>query len=302
VAFLAGAAALASIAALVWAAAAADAGLRPVHYDEDALDADLRSAAKSTFGRRLLLIDARPALLSARPASSGRLLETGRSGGWQVFEGLPPGADSLRPAVERLEADVAAAYDRGGGFDAQLRERLVAFGVSEVAVHLHGAPATRVAIAAGSVQTGDTIDVRLHSADVHSFPVPGAEPVFAQPTGGLGPGGVVPALAPAPHLDYADGLWGGQMTVEVAAPGEFLFPWPAEGALVTVDGVPTDGRALDPELPLLVVTLPAGAPRVAVSYASGGTRSFAAMIGAAGLVISVLALLIAFRAHPERVG
>jgi hypothetical protein len=283
----------ASAAALVFAALHGDEAVRPVAPREPWLAAAYERAAEAAYGARVLVVTARPGV----PAR-GAVFEAGRTPtGWGLFPPLPPGAEELAPALDALAASAAAAWREGGLADApEVVRALAVFGVPVVLVE----DGRAVVPAAGAGQSGLRPEPR-----VPGLRVTDAEPVsrlLADGVGGAGPADPVAFAASleterATYLDFTPGLWGGSLTVESARGGRHVFPWPAAGARVRVDGREVEAQRA--AVPLLVLDLPAGASRVEVAYVVAGVRDWLAVAGGLGLAVALLWVLLALRPHPR---
>ncbi|MCE9636482.1 MAG: hypothetical protein K8T90_12320 [Planctomycetes bacterium] len=98
--------------------------------------------------------------------------------------------------------------------------------------------------------------------------------------------------------DWDDELWGGAVTVATERPGRFVFPYPARGGHVLVNGAEVAPAASVAGSPLLVLDLAAGTSRVEVRFTERGAGEILAVIGAAGLVAGLIGFLLAIRTTP----
>ena len=278
------------IAAVVLAAARAGEVGRAVVPSEPRLALAYPRAAAAAYGRRVLVLRAPPLA-----AVAGEILESARAGGgWELHPVAPAGADGFATALAREAAAAASDWDASNGaLHPRTVDSLARAGVAIIVVD----DGRQVAVS----QRAAEVPGLAPEPSVPALRVRGAEPVMRVVGDEVTTAGATrPRLEAARVRDFQDQLWGGRVTVEVAEPGTFVFAWPREGALVTVNGVETE--ALDPptEIPFVTLELAVGDADVAVGYAAAQGRAGAAIGGALAIVVALITLLLAFRPHPDR--
>ncbi len=245
------------------------------------------AVAAAAYGRRVLIVHDVPL-----NAPTAEIVESARMpGGWALHPATPPGETALASGLARLAADAAAAWDA----DATLTEALVrdlARGCVAVVLIENGKEVVSAPALAAVPGLSALAGTRVYR-------VAGAEPVYRDGGDEKGPHGVRPYLSPAAHLQYEDSLWGGSLTIDADASGDYVLPWPVEGADVRVGGAPVTPATLRAELPYIVLSLDSGRHDVVVAYVEDGARGRFAIGGALGLAIAVVGLLLALRPDPN---
>ncbi|MCG3133927.1 MAG: hypothetical protein HMLKMBBP_01194 [Planctomycetes bacterium] len=233
-------------------------------------------AAERAFGRRVLVIN-RP---DGKPPSASVHESHKAPEGWALYEGAPPGADGLRGALAALAARALETFDENRRkASPEVEAALDLFAVKTVLFQRRPEEAALV------VDRPEAEPVLRVGGDV---PPDAADPV---------------ALARAlraeetPHRDWDDDLFCGGIVVESETPGRFVFPYAAEGALVTVAGAPvaTPGRAG----PLLLLDLPAGRTRVDVARRERAWSDVVPVAAMAGLMGGLIWFLLTLRPKVE---
>ncbi len=272
---------LAGIGVLIWGRTTAGEVRRPAGADEDFLAFAYSRAAEASFGRRVLVLHAHP-LDPAR----GEILDAAQAaGGWALFGDLPAAAQRATAALADLSQDAADDWDTGRLLSEATVTRLAHLGVALVLIE----DGQRVVVADDAVLAvpGLSAEPRVPALRVRS-----AEIVYRPAVGGM--------LEPVPILDPSDLLFGGRVTLDVTAPGEHVFVWPAGGARVTVNGAQVQGRADD--LGRLVLDLPVGRATVRATYEGGSSRGLLLTAGVAAIVVGLLVLMRTFRPRMEHDG
>jgi hypothetical protein len=247
----------------------------------------LDRAAQAAHGQRVLAIVARPGA-----AATGRIVQSAKAAeGWRPYPATADAGDPLNVSLDALAAAAASEYARSGRFEPPTIRALQILGVATI---VFGDGAARWDPGERDPDVGTAPEVpalRLrHVSPVVQVLAEGAEQRPDDPVG------FVRALrkGDAQFQDDEYRAWGGGVTVDAAADGEFLFPWSPYGARVTVDGGPATTRAA--AVPLLVVRLPAGRRRVEVDHGEpAGARDAVAIAAAAGVVASLVAFWLALR-------
>ncbi len=281
---------VAGVAAVVVAASSAGGAARAVTPAEAHLAAAYPRAAAAAYGRRVLVLRARP----VSPVA-GEILESARAGGgWELHPGAPPGASLFRVALDELAARAAADWDAGGRLSPATIARLARGGVAIVVVDdgRRVIAPERAAEVAGVSPEPSVPALRVRGAEP-VLRVVGEEPVA---------GGTRAQLEPARVRDLRDGLWGGSVTIEAREPGTYVLSWPAEGALLRAAADGVTARASVTTLPLLTIDVEAGDQELEVTYGTSAPGGVWAIAGAAAIVAALLALLLALRPHPGREG
>ena len=271
--------ALLSGGALWRAAATAGSAVKSVPSDSAVFDIGFPVAAQAALGRRVLVLHADP----AKPRT-GRILESGRAPeGWTLFPGAPPGADDFAASLDALGARAAAAFDRERGLPADVEQALALFAVKAVLVDDggkgaaplrtldHAEPVLRLDADGGAASADASDPVHFAASLKTSFPRESAGWTAS---------------------DWEDAMWGGAVTIDSTQAARFVFPHPAAGANVSVNGASVSPSHVGP---LLVLDLPAGRSRVEVRFLEPGAGETLAVVGAAGLVAAILTLLVALR-------
>lgn len=232
-------------------------------------------AAERAFGRRVLVID----LPRGKPHSAAIYESHKAPEGWALYDGAPPGAGPLRDALASLAAAAKESYDL---------ERRRATPEVERALDLF---AVKTVLIQGITDQPLVVD-RTEAEPV--LRIAGSVPADGEPAAG-DPVALAASLRAADtlHRDWDDDLWGGGIVVEADTAGRFVFPYAAEGAVVTVGGAPVaaPGRAG----PLLVLDLPAGRSRVEVSRRDAEWTDLLPIAAMAGLMGGLLWFLLSVR-------
>jgi hypothetical protein len=282
----------ASLGACTWLAKTRAETARPVDVPGVGPSAMERASAAAN-GQRVLVITMKPGV-----AATGRILQSARGAeGWMPFDATPDATNPLVPALEALAAAAAADFAPDQRFNAETVRALQVFGVAIV-----------VASDGSSIitPTADERDPNVGtSPEVPALRLRHTNAVFlllaeSGAHDSNDPVGFVRAMryGDAQFQDDEYAQWGGAVTIDVARESEFIFPWPAGGARVTVDGAPAATRAAGQ--PMLVVRMPSGRHRVEVAYGEPQTaRNVIAIAAAAGAVAAFVALWLGLRPHPE---
>lgn len=264
-------------AGMLWRAAATAGGAVAPAAPEDPFCASaFRAASQQALGRRVLVLHADP----GRARKAG-ILESGRAPeGWALY---PPTADggAFADVLAALADRAAAAFDPRTGFPADVEAALGLFGVKCVVVDDSGkrsTPPLRTIARAEPV-------LRLDGAAASPPADPVAFAAHVRVSASRETSGWT-------FADWEDELWGGAVTVETSSPATFVFPYPAGASDVRVDGAAAETLAVGP---FLALALPAGRSRVEVRGAESSGSGALAIAGAAGLLVSLTALVIAVR-------
>ena len=281
-----------SLGTCAWMAKTAAEAVRPVYMP--ALGGALERAAQAAQGLRVMTIVRKP---GTEPVVS--VYESARgSSGWGAWDPTPTADDALLPALRKLCDAAGADFARDGRMSPPTQKALALLGV-------------------GVLVAGDGTNVVLPDAgerdpavgtapEVPALRFRHAQPVFLflaeEPT--VASDDVISFArtlrkGDANFTEYEDRApWGGAMTVEMPADGEVLIPWPAQGARVAIDGAPATFRAA--RVPVLLVKVPAGRHRIDVRYGEDASgREWLTIAASLGVVVSLLALWIGLRPHPE---
>jgi hypothetical protein len=274
--------------ALAYAASGSDVAGHTVSPPEPHLARAYPRAAAAAYGRRVLVLRARPL-----DSVAGEILESARvGGGWELHPVAPAGADAFATALAELALDAAQDWDDDALLGASTVDALGRAGVAVVVV-----------------ENGREVLTPERAADVNGLSpepsVPGlrvraAEPVLRVVGEETVAGAPRARLAPARVRDFRDGLWGGSVIVEAEEAGTFVLSWPREGALLKVGGRGGTLREPVTAVPLVTIDLPAGETEIEVTYAAAAGRSTWAIGGALAVVLSIVVILLATRPHPER--
>jgi len=271
---------LAGAGTLVWGRVTAGDVRRTVGVEEPFLAQAYTRAAQASFGRRVLVLHARPL-----DPVQGEILEAAEAAdGWGLYSDLPRGADDLGAVLERLAMRAAGEWDADREFSGDTIDGLAHLGVALILIE----DGARIVTAR---KAADQLGLSPETS-VPALRVRGAEIVYRCLSGG--------GLEPASILDPSDLLFGGRVVVDVAEPGEFVFVWPAGGARVTLDGEPATGRG--DESGRLVLDLPPGRVTVRAVYGEESPRVLVLTAAVAALVAGGVVLLRTFRPRLEHDG
>lgn len=268
--------ALASAGLLVWSGLGGARGPRPVVPNPPDRARLWEQAAEKAFGRRVLVITGK----RGTPRTGG-IFEADRSSGtWALYDACPGGADDLDATLFDLAQAAAETFD-------QTRRRCS----DDVERALDLFAVKTIVFDAVELNTGALVTERQDAEPVQRLDAPVAPALAASKD----PVALAAGLrtSQAMFLDWDDALWGGALDVEVKERGLHVFPFGAEGAIVTVDGAPVASPSRAG--PLLVLDLPAGSPRVEVTYAGAGGQSWVPVLGIAGFVLGLLTFLVCIR-------
>lgn len=251
-----------------------------------------RRAAEAAQNRRVLLIGK-----EAGKAPFGDILASGRSGaGWALFPAAPPGADWLAGVFDSLSQSLAEDWADDGKFTPDSIQAMERFDVKLVVVE--------------DGRAGVQLEAPPLSAKLRERPeIPALEIRYAQPIWHVL--NERETIAATPELAFSKGLrldkaefgdvkldlWSVALTANVLLDGEFLIMLPADGAHVRVDGVDVVPRRAS--LPFVKVPLTKGKHRLEVSFGQSTKRDNAAIFAAAGIVLSIIVLLLALRSKPR---
>ncbi len=277
-----------SLATCTWLAKSGADAVRPVVRED--IGASLPRAAQAAQGQRVLVIVAKPGT-----AASGAIYDSSKvPGGWDAFVPTADPADPLVPALDALARSAALEFARDSKFSAATVRALGVFGVAVVVL----SDGTNV-LMPDPGERDPSLGVAI---DVPALRVRHAEPAFLFLN-------EQPAIEPSDALGFARALrfgsadlrgvgdhapWGGDVTVEAAGPSQYLLPWPAHGARVSVDGAPAEFRAA--RVPMLVVSTPAGRHEISVRYGDERTgRQWLVITAAFIAVASAIALWLGLR-------
>lgn len=277
-----------SLVALVYLAKTSAETVRPIELPQ--FGAALDRAAAAAHGQRLLVIERKAGV---EPTSF--ILESSEGPtGWGAYPPTPDPDDPLVPALKNLGAAAAADFARERKLTAPTIRALSVFGVA-VVVMGDGANVVRP-------EVGDTDAALGVATEVPALRIRKAEPVClflaeqpqAEPSDAVGFARTL-RFGDADFLDDKDRApWGGDVTVVASSDAEYLLPWTAAGARVTLDGKPATFRAA--RVPMLVVKVPKGRHAVSVRYGDDGLlRQAATVAAAAGVVVAFLALWLGLR-------
>jgi hypothetical protein len=281
-----------SLGSCAWLAMTHPEGPRPAEVPEVGA-AIMDRAAAAANGQRVLVVVMKPGV-----AAAGRIYQSARGAeGWMPFAATADAADPLAPVLDALAAAAAADFAPDQRFDRETVRALQIFGVA-VVVASDGTSVLTPSAGERDPNVGEAPEVpalRLrHTNPVFLLLADNGAHDPADPVG------FVRSLryGDAQFQDDQYGQWGGAVTIDAAQDGEFIFPWSAGGARVTVDGAPAAWRAAG--LPMLVVRMPAGRHRVEVAYGEPhAMRDVLAIASAAGAVAAFVVLWLSHRPHPE---
>jgi hypothetical protein len=282
-----------SVAGLAWIVATREEPVRAVDVP-GVPGSTLDAAAQVAHGRRVLAIVARRGA-----APEGTILQSAEGPeGWKPYSATRDPADPLLPALASLAAAAAADFAPDQAFE---RQTVLALADFDVAVVVASDGERAMAVNPGERNP----DLGL-APEVPALRVTKASPVWHFLAEELSIDSA-DAVGFARQLRRGDAIfqddvfkgWGGAMTIEAPVEAEYLLPFSASGARVTLDGAPADAHAA--RVPVLVVRVPAGRHRVEVAYGpSSLLRDAVAIAAASGVVVALIVLWLALRAHPEK--
>ena len=261
-------------ALLIWRTAATPAeGPGVVRPTERRTARAWTAAAKQAFGLRVLVIEEGGDGVSATVYDSAQL-----GGGWGLVE-LPRSGDSAVAGFGAIESRVAFEFSSSRALSGDVARALRQSGVAVIV--LRGE--TSVA----------SLEKLARPPELEYLPacgglrVRGAEVVWRVDGD---------ARTPAPVLDLSDTAGGGEVTVEVESAGRYVFCWSPAGD-ITVNGDVT-GPATRSET-AFGLDLPAGRTVVRAGGPPVTSRSVWLVVGALGIVGSLIALLRLLRPRLE---
>jgi hypothetical protein len=281
-----------SLGSCTWLASTKTDAAPPVDVPGAAAGAMDRAAAAAN-GQRVLVVVARPGV-----APAGRIVQSARAPeGWRPYAPTYDPADPLVPVLDALADAAAKDFATDRRFERDTVRALQVFGVAVVVA----SDGTSV-ITPAAEERDPNVGI---SPEVPALRLRHTNPVFLLLADGgqrdpADPVGYVKSLryGDAQFQDDSYSQWGGAVTIDASAEGEYLFPWSAAGARVTLDGSSVEPRAAG--LPMLLVKVPQGRHRVEVAYGDAQTlREIIVIASAAGVVIGLLAMWLALRPHPD---
>jgi hypothetical protein len=281
---------VAGVVALAWTAAGSEDPIPPLVPTEQHHTQLFRSAAEAARNRRVLLLHAEPGKqVTGRVAVSHQA-----AGGWNLFPAAPPSAPWLDTLLADLASAAASDWERSKAFSPdvvraceRLDVKLVLVDNGGGAVPIELAPSeSRLAPRSGGVEVRGAQPIWQLLAE-RGTSHPSAAVRF---TKGL-------RVDKALYTDVTYGFWSVEATIEALQDGDYLILLPADGARVSVNGLPVEpGRASQP---FVVVPLTQGKHRVEVSLRPATLRDWIAIGGAVLLVVSFCWFILIVRPHPE---